>query len=75
MLKKQQIVCETCLWRRAWETTLKKYIHGLFDKVRLEEQRMVVNKCHALKLNFRDSVQHDFSMFHFSLSAVSCFQV
>lgn len=29
-----------------------KHIHGLFDKVRLEEQRKVVNKCHALKLNF-----------------------
>lgn len=54
---------------------LKKYIHELFDKVKLEEQRMVVNKCHALKLIFADTFQHDFSMFHFSPSAVSCFQV
>lgn len=40
-----------------------------------QEQREVVNKCHALKLNFADSFQHGFPMFHFSLSAVSCFQV
>lgn len=75
MLKKQLIVCKACVWRKAGETTPQKYIHGLFDKVRLEEQRVVVNKCYALKLNFAESYQHDFSMFHFSPSAVSCFQV
>ena len=47
----------------------QKHIHGLFDKIRQEEQRVVVNKCHALKVNFADSFQHGFSV---SLFTVSC---
>jgi hypothetical protein len=75
MLKKKEIKWKACLWRRTRENYPPKYIHGLFDKVRLEQPKMIVNKRHALKLNFADTFQHDFSMFHFSPSAVSCFQV
>lgn len=69
MLKRQLIVYKARLWRKAGETMPQKYIHGLFDKIRQEEQRVVVNKCHALKLNFADSFQHGFSV---SLFTVSC---
>lgn len=69
MLKRQLIVCKACLWRKAGETMPQKHIHGLFDKIRQEEQRVVVNKCHALKVNFADSFQHGFSV---SLFTVSC---
>lgn len=75
MLKKKLIACKACLWRRAGETRPLKYIRSLFDRVRLEEQRAIVDKYPAPKLNFADSLQHDFSMFHFLPSAVNCFQV
>lgn len=65
MLKNNKL-CVKHVYGKGQETTLKKCIHELFDKVALEEQRMVVHKSHALELNFTESFQHDFSMFHFA---------